>query len=285
MNSLLQFFRDSLPGSSPDVIPPDFCATRHPIILLHGIAFRDDMIFSSWGHVPEFLEKGGANVYLGNLGAWNSYIQNAQSLKTRIAEVLAETGARKVNLIAHSKGGLDARCMISRLGMGDKVASLTTVSTPHRGTAFADVASKLLPDEHGLAYGAVDLLGKLMGDKSPQCALAIAGLTRASMEKFNAETPDADGVHYQSFGTRMTSLLDDPLFVPSYEVVKKYEGENDGMVSVASYQWGNFRGVLEGQGSGISHLQITGAVRDVVSGINIPMWYVGLVQDLKAQGY
>lgn len=285
MNSLLQFFRDSLPGSSPDAMPPDLCATRHPIILLHGIAFRDNMIFSSWGHVPDFLRRGGALVFLGGLGAWNSYIQNAQSLKTRIAEVLVETGARKVNLIAHSKGGLDARYMISRLGMGDKVASLTTVSTPHRGSAFADVATKLTPDEHGLAYGIVDLLGKLMGDKGPQSALAIAELTRANMEKFNAETPDAEGVHYQSFGTRMTSLLDDPLFVPSYEIVKKYEGENDGMVSVSSCQWGNFRGILEGHGSGISHLQITGAVRDVVSGINIPMWYVGMVQDLKVQGY
>lgn len=285
MNTLLQFSRDSLPASSPDAMPPDLCATRHPIILLHGIAFRDNMIFSSWGHVPDFLRRGGALVFLGGLGAWNSYIQNAQSLKTRIAEVLVETGARKVNLIAHSKGGLDARYMISRLGMGDKVASLTTVSTPHRGSAFADVATKLTPDEHGLAYGIVDLLGKLMGDKGPQSALAIAELTRANMEKFNAETPDAEGVHYQSFGTRMTSLLDDPLFVPSYEIVKKYEGENDGMVSVSSCQWGNFRGILEGHGSGISHLQITGAVRDVVSGINIPMWYVGMVQDLKVQGY
>lgn len=285
MFSVFHFFSKWFSGYDPNAIQPNYCNTQYPVILLHGIAFRDDMIISSWGHIPEFLEKGGANVYLGNLGAWNSYIQNAQSLKTRIAEVLAETGARKVNLIAHSKGGLDARYMISRLGMGDKVASLTIVSTPHRGSAFADVATKLLPDEHGLSYGAVDLLGKLMGDKGPQSALAIAELTRASMEKFNAETPDADGVHYQSFGTRMTSLLDDPLFVPSYEVVKKYEGENDGMVSVASYQWGNFRGVLEGHGSGISHLQITGAVRDVVSGINIPMWYVGMVQDLKAHGY
>jgi triacylglycerol lipase len=285
MNSLLQFFRDSILGSSLDAMPPDLCATRHPIILLHGIAFRDDMIFSSWGHVPEFLEKGGANVYLGGLDAWNSIVGNAGLLKIKVEEILAQNGAKKVNLIAHSKGGLDSRYMISRLGMGDKVASLTTVSTPHRGSAFADVATKLLPDEHGLAYGAVDLLGKLMGDKGSQSALAIAELTRANMEKFNAETPDAEGIHYQSFGTRMTSLFDDPLFVPSYEVVKKYEGENDGMVSVASYQWGNFRGVLEGHGGGISHLQITGAVRDVVSGINIPMWYIGMAQDLKAQGY
>ena len=40
----------------------------------------------------------------------------------------------KVNIIAHSLGGLDARQMLTHLGMGSRVASLTTVGTPHRGT-------------------------------------------------------------------------------------------------------------------------------------------------------
>ena len=35
-------------------------------------------------------------------------------------------------------GGLDARYLISRLGMADRVLSLTTLGTPHRGTSFAD---------------------------------------------------------------------------------------------------------------------------------------------------
>lgn len=284
MTSVLQFFSKWLSGYDPNAIQPGSCNTQHPIILLHGIAFRDDMPFSSWGHIPEFLKKGGANVYLGGLDAWNSVVDNAELLKKRVEEILALTGAKKVNLIAHSKGGLDSRYMISKLGMGEKVASLTTISTPHRGTAFADVSTGLLHDD-GLTYEAINILGKLMGDKRPESNIAIKGLTRESMKEFNADVKDVGGVYYQSFGSRMVSLADDPLFSPSYGIVTKYEGENDGMVSVVSYQWGDFRGTLEGKVGGISHLQITGAVSDVVSGVNIPMWYVGIVEELKTRGY
>ncbi|WP_292996129.1 hypothetical protein [Nitrosomonas sp.] len=284
MFSLLKYFKEWFPVHGSNVTPADSCNTQYPIILLHGIGFRDDMIISSWGHIPEFLRKGGANVYLGELGAWNSSIENAEVLKQRIEGILTSTGAKKVNLIAHSKGGLDSRYMISKLGMGEKVASLTTISTPHRGSAFADVATRLLPDDDW-AYKAIDTLGKFMGDKDPESNIAIKELTRESMKKFNADVKDVEGVYYQSYGSRMLSPANDPIFLISYEVIKKYEGENDGMVSVDSCQWGNFRGILEGHGNGISHLQITGAVSDVVSGINIPMWYAGIVQDLKAQGY
>lgn len=280
----MEEFSKWLPDYHMKTIQPDSCNTQYPVILLHGIAFRDDMIISSWGHIPEFLEKGGANVYLGGLDAWNSIDGNAGLLKIKVGEILALSGAKKVNLIAHSKGGLDSRYMISKLGMGEKVASLTSISTPHRGTAFADVSTGLLHDD-GLTYKAIDLLGELMGDKRPESIIAIKELTRKSMKEFNADVKDVGGVYYQSFGSRMVSLADDPLFFPSYGIVTKYEGENDGMVSVVSCQWGDFRGILEGKVGGISHLQITGAVRDVVSGINIPMWYVGMVQDLKARGY
>lgn len=124
-----------------------------------------------------------------------------------------------------------------------------------------------------------------MGDKDPESNIAIKNLTRESMKEFNADVKDIEGVYYQSCGSRMVSLADDPLFSPSYGIVTKHEGENDGMVSVASYQWGDFRGILEGKGGGISHLQITGAAGDVVSGIDIPMRYVGIVGDLKTRGY
>ena len=40
--------------------------------------------------------------------------------------------------------GLDARYMISKLGMADKVATLVTIGTPHRGSYFADWGVKVL---------------------------------------------------------------------------------------------------------------------------------------------
>ena len=59
-------------------------------------------------------------------------------IKRSILEVLTKTGAEKVNLIAHSKGGMEARYMIKVLGMNTHVASLTTISTPHHGSKTMD---------------------------------------------------------------------------------------------------------------------------------------------------
>ena len=56
-----------------------------------------------------------------------------EDIKKKILEVIEKTGCEKVNIIAHSKGGLDSRYAISILGMDKYTASLTTISTPHRG--------------------------------------------------------------------------------------------------------------------------------------------------------
>jgi len=42
-----------------------------------------------------------------------------------------DVDGRKVHLFAHSMGGLDARHMITHLGMANRVRTLTTIGTPH----------------------------------------------------------------------------------------------------------------------------------------------------------
>lgn len=71
--------------------------------------------------------------------------ENAGILREKIFEILRENGEEKVNIIAHSKGGLDSRYLISGLHMAPYVASLTTICTPHRGSMLADLLMKL-PD-------------------------------------------------------------------------------------------------------------------------------------------
>jgi triacylglycerol esterase/lipase EstA (alpha/beta hydrolase family) len=56
------------------------------------------------------------------------------TLSRSIDQILRETGAKKVNLVAHSLGGKDARYLVSALGYGDRVASISTIGTPHRGS-------------------------------------------------------------------------------------------------------------------------------------------------------
>ena len=128
-----------------------------------------------------------------------------------VDEVLARTNAQKVHLLAHSQGGIDARVLLTDLDYADRVASLTTISTPHRGTRIADLAGSA-PD--GLLNPAGQLLGWLVGslegeppseaawlaDESVQAAYdpdlsaAIASLSTTTMAAFNEARPDPEGV-------------------------------------------------------------------------------------------
>ena len=89
------------------------CKTKYPLLLVHGAGFRDLKWPVYWGRIPAALEQRGARVYYGNQDCWASVETNAAAIAVRIGEILAETGAEKVNIVAHSKGGLDARMAAS----------------------------------------------------------------------------------------------------------------------------------------------------------------------------
>lgn len=264
------------------------CSTKYPVLLLHGLAYRDDMFcVASWGRIPARLAAAGCSVFLGELEAWASIEANAAQLCERVAVIREATGSAKVNLIGHSKGGLEARFAVSRLGLAARVASVTTLCTPHHGTYVADLATALTPAPFMPQSAALDLLARLMGDRHPQSLTCLRELTRAAMEKFNDAHPDAPGVYYQSFGTVMQRVTDDPLFTLSYGILKQHDGENDGMVTTTSCQWTNFRGIIPTavKGEGISHLEITDFRQKDVAGVDIPGLYVDIVRELVQRGY
>ena len=106
------------------------CQTKYPIVLIHGAGFRDLKWPVYWGRIPGALEKRGARVFYGLQDCWASTETNAREIVRRIDEILGEIGEKKVNLIAHSKGGLEARMAASSLGAGDRIASVTTSPRP-----------------------------------------------------------------------------------------------------------------------------------------------------------
>ena len=114
------------------------CSTKYPLLLVHGVFFRDFEHLNYWGRIPEELEENGASVYYGNHNSASPVAESAEQLKKRLFEIVGETGCGKVNIIAHSKGGLDARYLLSDPEAARHVASLTTINTPHRGCRFAD---------------------------------------------------------------------------------------------------------------------------------------------------
>ena len=112
-------------------------ATKYPIVLVHGIAAKQLRILNAFGKIGNKLEEAGNAVFIADTDGFGRIETNAEQLRDYIERVLSETGAEKVNIIAHSKGGLDSKYMITELGMEDKVASLTTLCTPHKGSIIA----------------------------------------------------------------------------------------------------------------------------------------------------
>jgi triacylglycerol lipase len=262
------------------------CATRYPILLVHGIMVRDDYPIAYWGRIPEALIAEGATVYLANHDAWASIEDNAAVLDTRILEIMAATGARKVNIIAHSKGGLESRYLISTLARGDRVASLTTINTPHRGAPFADILLDDIPLLNDVTGLMVDTFSRyFLRDDNPNVKWAISQLRPESMAAFNEKNQDDPRVYYQSWTSTIDSNYPSLVFAFMYKLTAAKEGPNDGVVSVDSAKWGNYRGLVFA-GSQMSHSDV--ADFHVYSYPGVPdvlPFYVEMAADLKERGF
>ena len=264
------------------------CATRYPILLVHGVFFRDSSLLCYWGRIPAALIRNGARVYYGQQQSAASVADSAAELKTRIQEILRETGSEKVNIIAHSKGGLDARWAVSRLGCASMVASLTTINTPHRGCLFAQWLLGHTPEAFQQQLAAVyEGALRRLGDENPDFLAAVRDLTAGACAEINRQAPDAPGVLYESVGSYVRKARGGrfPLNL-SHRLVKHFDGVNDGLVSVESARWGSRFTLLEPKGRrGISHADVIDLGRENVPGFEVQEFYVNLVADLRRRGY
>ncbi|GAA6036149.1 hypothetical protein JCM8097_006641 [Rhodosporidiobolus ruineniae] len=237
------------------VLKDKYQAPKLPIVFCHGLFGFDylgpatikPLKLSYWVGVAEALEAMGCEVMIGRVPASASIEERATVLETLIAERFP---GREVNLIGHSMGGLDGRYLISRLKpTAFKVASLTTISTPHRGSSFADY---LLDDVLG-AEKVPAFLAVMRGLGVPGGGKAFENLTTHQMARFNEDTPDDPSVKYYSYGAEFVATWSNPFYIP-YNIITKREGPNDGLVSVKSAKWGEYRATL----FDVNHLDLIG---------------------------
>jgi len=228
--------------------------TKYPILMIHGVGFRDLKWPLYWGRIPAALERTGAVLFYGQQDCWARIEDNAKTIKARIRQILEETNSEKINIVAHSKGGLEARMAASSLGMGDKIASITTIGTPHRGSKTIDKLLRAPDSLFNIASFAVDNWIGLIGDTKPDFYAVCKDFSTEYAEAFNRENPDVPGIYYQSFAGIMKSPLSDIHLSTANAVIKMIEGENDGLVSVESAKWGQSFTLLKGKTNrGVSH--------------------------------
>lgn len=155
-----------------------------------------------------------------------------------------------VHIIAHSMGGLDARFLLSPDNpgnMADRIVSLTTISTPHKGSPIADLVLTLGDpldignEEHLLAQAlraSLSHAGIEVG--------ALRNLTTDGLRRFNERFRDNDRTKKFSVagvgrGKKVLGISLDTCAALrlAYRIVKDKTGEdNDGMVSLSSASWG-----------------------------------------------
>lgn len=265
----------------------EICKTKYPIVLVHGVFFRDNKLFNYWGRVPNTLKLHGATIYYGNHQSALTVQESARELAARIKLIVERSGCEKVNIIAHSKGGLDCRYAISEFGIAPHVASLTTVSTPHRGCLFAEKLLYAIPEKvKNKVAKAYNVTLQALGDETPDFLAAVNDLTAESCKKLNETLTFPEGIYTQSIGSVMSHPRKGqfPLNL-SYRYVENFDGENDGLVGETSFAWGEKYTLLHTDAKrGISHGDMIDLNRENIPGFDVRVFYTDLVKDLRERG-
>lgn len=266
----------------------EICKTKYPIVMVHGIFFRDWQLMNYWGRVPASLIRNGASVYYGNQQSARSIPDSAEELKQTIMKVIADTGSEKVNIIAHSKGGLDTRYAISSLGLDKYVATLTTINTPHGGCDMVDyLLNKVSPKMCNQIAKRYNSIFTKLGDKEPDFMSGIKDLSPVRLKELESKMLDSPDISYRSCMSCMKNVFSTS-FLPlnlGYLVVKKLNGQSDGLVWVESAKHGTFRMVKASGIRGISHGDTIDLFRENIEGYDVREFYINLVSELKQQGY
>jgi triacylglycerol lipase len=262
-------------------------ALRYPLLLVHGTGFRDKVLgINYWGGIPKAIEKHGIKVYYGGTDAWGTIEHNAQILKTTIERMTKELHAEKINVIAHSRGGLEVRYAISSLNLHSAIASLTTISTPHKGVRAMNMAFYIPDFIYKFASFFVNLWFKILGDKRPDFYKSSRQLSEKECSEFNKINADNPSIYYQSYAAKMKYFFSDVMYLLLNPLLMITDGDNDGLCPVESAKWGNFRGIITTEGTfGISHSGIIDAYRIKYKGVDIPRFYVSILRDLSEHGY
>ena len=182
------------------------------------------------------LIKHGFSVYHSSVSWADNVYKRAEELRGNLQQILAMPDVEKVNIIAHSMGGLDARHMLfndrDKGRIHEKIASLTTIGTPHLGTSFADRGIR----EHGYI---IEILQRLSLDIE-----GVRDLTRHACAAFN-DNPEVKAFedelekHTELKAYTGSARLENVLSIlrKPYRIIREEEGDNDGLVSVDSALW------------------------------------------------
>ena len=257
--------------------------TKYPIVLVHGILVKELKHFKAFGKIEKSLKEQGYYVETSLTDGFGSIETNALQLKKQILRILDEQKVEKVNLIAHSKGGLDSKYMIKELDMEDKIASLTTLSTPHKGSKLANKLLSLPKFIVKILEFWINFFYKICKDENPDCVLVAKQLS--VVNNIEEETINfSDKVYCQSYSTTLKRSKDDFIMGIPLIFSKRFENDNsDGMVAEYSTKFGEYKGKC--MEDSVSHSEIVGFSLSKDKRKKVLEFYYYLCEELAKNGY
>ena len=277
--------------------------TDTPIVFVHGMGGFENL--GPWDYfygVPAQLREVGYETYITVTDPFNTSVVRSQQLRPQLDLIRACACADRLNIIAHSQGGIDMRLLISEGGYGHHIASLTTISTPHRGTRVADALLGLTDGPvQAIADGLLNVFSGFVWDdqqEDPNIAAAMQTCSTREMRRFNEvmlDDPDVQYFSYAGFSGRLANGRPEcvgselpiprrgdtiaPEFATSFLFLGGILRANDGLVPVESAKWGRFRGCVPAD-----HLDQIGQLGGLVDTFNYRTFYEEHAAFLVSEG-
>jgi triacylglycerol esterase/lipase EstA (alpha/beta hydrolase family) len=177
-------------------------AHPNPVVLVHGLGATAS---ENWYFLAPFLAEHGYCVYAKTYGMdprWQSrggftpMDQSAAELKTFVDEVLAATGARKVDLVGHSEGAIMPRWYLKFLGGAAKVDHFVGWAGPNHGTNIQGITDLRAAFPGWDGY---------MGDYCGSCPQFMPGAD--FLAKLNAGDETPGRTHYTVIATKYDEVV------------------------------------------------------------------------------
>ncbi len=237
-----------------------YTKTKYPIVLAPGVLGFEKLVgfIDYWYEIPSSITYSGGKVYTTSASALNSSEARGEQLLTQVQNILAISGAQKVNLLGHSHGGFSVRYVASAIP--SKVASLTMVHSPVKGSPVADMLNGVVPAGTAQSLigsvtdGVMGILNFLAGNNRPEDSLAaLASLTTAGAATFNAQHPNGvpttacgEGAYTSSNGIKNYSWSGTSSFTNAVDPLDYFFGltglagtePNDGLIGRCSSHFG-----------------------------------------------
>ncbi len=265
---------------------PEIIRLRYPVLLCHGYGAVASLIKTSpMDEVCMHLRKHAIPAIAPNIVPYAKIETRGKQWVKKINEICDKHRFEKLNVVAHSMGGLDMRYALHNSNIHKKVASLTTVSTPHHGSSLADWILDY-PDNIRERLGQIfNWFGESIYPSTKSDAMgAVRQLTRDYIQnRFNPKYPPHPDLPVFSYASQVGKGTDQPLnriYRFQNNLIYDEEGPNDCFVSVESAKWAEFI-----ETAPLSHME---HVKIAISKDRIPLFenfWIDIARRLQSEGF